>query len=235
MPTIQELIIQGVFAFVVLFILTRIMGKRQIAQLTFFDYVVALVIGDIAATWSMDDITGVHAVCELLVWTLLALLLAWVHRKFYFTRVLLDGRPTIVIEYGNVLQDNLKKVNLTIDEMMLLLREKDVFKLSDVEYAIFEINGKISVMKKADLQPVTPKDMGLQVTAEHTPHLVIMDGQVIKKSLTKAGCTEEWLLSEIKKQGAMRFSDVFVAQVDSHGNVYANLYNDELITAKQKA
>ncbi|MCL6637924.1 MAG: DUF421 domain-containing protein [Alicyclobacillus sp.] len=226
MPTTHEVLYQSVIAFVLLFGLARLLGKRQIAQLSFFDYIVGITIGNIAASWSLDEVKTRHAVITLAIWALLSLLVAWVQRKSYRARLLLDGRPTVVIENGQVLEDNLRKVHLSIEELMLLLREKDVFKLADVEYAVLELNGKLSVMKKTDRQPVTPKDAGVPVLAESAPRLVIIDGHVMERSLAQCGLTKEWLFGEIQKLGARGFEDVFVAQVDSHGNVYADLYHD---------
>jgi hypothetical protein len=112
--------------------------------------------------------------------------------------------------------------------MMISLRQKDFFKLSDIETAVMEKNGQISVMKKSELQPLTPKDIGKVVEREREPRIVIIDGNVMERSLSEYGYTKEWLLGEIMKQGAKSFSDVFVAQIDSMGNVYIDLYNDTI-------
>jgi uncharacterized membrane protein YcaP (DUF421 family) len=228
MPTTWEVGYQSLIAFLVLFVLARILGKRQIAQLTFFDYISGITIGNIAATWSLDQTKTRHAVLSLIIWTLLSLILAIIQRKTYTGRLILDGRPIVVIERGQVLERNLSKANLSIEELMLLLREKDVFKVSDVEYAVFENNGKLSVMKKSEVQPATPKDLKVPVVQEHEPRLVIIDGHVMERSLKDAGYTKEWLLGEIQKQGANDFKDVFLAQVDSNGSVYVDLYLDTL-------
>lgn len=228
MPTMTEVVFQSIIAFILLFILARLMGKRQIAQLTFFDYIAGITIGNIAATWSLDDTKSSHAVISILIWTVFSIVLAWIQRKSYKARILLDGRPTVLIQNGKVLENNLSKVNIAIDEMMLLLREKNVFKISDVEYAVFETNGSISVMKKSELQPVTPKDLGVPVIGEHEPRILVIDGHVMERSLQEAGYSKAWLLGELMKQGATDFNDVFLAQVDSNGNVYVDLYYDKL-------
>ncbi|MCL6547916.1 MAG: DUF421 domain-containing protein [Alicyclobacillus sp.] len=226
MPNTWEVLYQSIIAFVVLLILARVMGKRQLSQLTFFDYIVGITVGNIAASWSLDDVKTRHALISLVIWTGLSLVVAFIQRKSYRGRILIDGRPTVLVEHGKVLEHNLKKVNLSVEEMMALLRQKDVFKLSDVEYAILETTGKISVMKKSDLQPLTPRDAGTPVTEEHPPRMLIIDGHVMEKSLEDAGYSKAWLLGEIMKQGARDFSDVFLAQVDSNGNVYVDLYED---------
>ncbi len=228
MPTTRDVLLQSVFSFIVLFILARILGKRQVAQLNFFDYIVSITVGDIAASWSLDNIKGIHAISSLAIWAGLSLIVSLIQRKSYKGRIFLDGRPSVVIQHGNVLEENLKKSNLSIEEMMMMLRQKDIFKLSDVEYAILETNGTLSVMKKTELQPVTPKDAGIKVIPEYESRLLIIDGHVMEKSLQHSGYTREWLLGEIMKQGASDFKDVFIAQVDSNGNVYVDLYKDVL-------
>ncbi|SFU93071.1 DUF421 domain-containing protein [Alicyclobacillus macrosporangiidus] len=226
MPTTHEVLYQSVIAFIVLFVVARVLGKRQVAQLSFFDYIVGITIGNIAASWSLDQVKTRHAVVSLLLWCGLSLLIALLQRKSYRARVFLDGRPTVVIQRGKILERNLKACNLSIEELMQMLREKDVFKVSDVEYAILEMNGKLSVMKKSEVQPLTPKDTGTAITPEHEPRLVIIDGHVMERSLRDAGFTREWLLEEVRKLGAQDFRDVFLAQVDSNGRVYADLYQD---------
>ncbi|MCL6517683.1 DUF421 domain-containing protein [Alicyclobacillus sp.] len=226
MPTTHEVLYQSIIAFIVLFVIARVLGKRQVAQLSFFDYIVGITIGNIAASWSLDEVKTRHAVASLLLWCVLSLLVALLQRKSYRARVFLDGRPMVVIQRGQILERNLKKCHLSIEELMLMLREKDVFKVSDVEYAIFEMNGKLSVLKKSEVMPLTPKDAGVTITPEHEPRLVIIDGHVMERSLREAGYTREWLLEQIRNQGARDFRDVFLAQVDSNGSVYVDLYRD---------
>lgn len=117
---------------------------------------------------------------------------------------------------------------MTFDDLMLSLREKNAFKLSDVELAVLESNGKVSVMKKALYQPLTPKDLGMVLEEEHMPSLVIIDGHLLEKRINYLGYSKEWLLGEIIKKGAKDFKNVFLGQIDSKGNVYVDLYNDQI-------
>ncbi|MFB5189102.1 DUF421 domain-containing protein [Alicyclobacillus fastidiosus] len=226
--TTWEILIQSLVSFIVLFILARIMGKRQVAQLNFFDYIVGITIGNIAASWSLDEVKSIHAIASLLVWTIVPLIVAFVQRKSYRGRILLDGKQQTLVKNGQILERNLKKSNLNIEELMLLLRQKDIFKLSDVEFAVLETNGSLSAMKKTELQPVTPKDAGIQVIGEREPRLVIIDGHVMERALQQTGYSREWLLGEIMKQGASDVKDVFIAQIDSNGSVYVDLYHDSI-------
>jgi uncharacterized membrane protein YcaP (DUF421 family) len=203
-----------------------------LTQLTFFDYVVGITIGSIAASLSVDqNIKILNGIVGLLVWGMLPILISYLNLKSYIFRQMTDGHATVVVQNGMILEKNLKKLRLTSDELMMLLREKNAFKLSEVEFAILETNGSLSVMKKSDSQPVTPKLLNLPVEMEHDPRIVIMDGKVMEKTLMEMGYNKEWLLGEIKKQGASDFEDVYLAQLTSNGNLYVDLKNDQLYLA----
>ncbi|PAV28633.1 DUF421 domain-containing protein [Virgibacillus profundi] len=227
MPEYLLTLIRSIGAFILLLIMARIMGKKQISQLTFFDYCVGITIGSIAASMSVDqNIKISNGVVSLIIWGIFPITLSIIGLKSrLFTRIT-DGKPSIMIKNGEVLEKSLKKSQITINELMLLLRENNVFKVSDVEMAVLETNGQLSVMKKTDQQPITPKILGLAVEEEHSPTIVIVDGKVLDKNLSTLGYSKQWLLGEIEKQGASSVKDVFLAQVDSKGNIYADFYDD---------
>ncbi|GMA64851.1 DUF421 domain-containing protein [Alicyclobacillus fastidiosus] len=237
MNKIAEVTLESIFAFIALFVLARLMGKRQIAQLSFFDYVTGITLGSIAASLSLDEVKLIQALISLIIWSGSTMFLSWLELKSYKIRVLMDGTAVVVVQNGEILERNLKKVKLTIDEMMQFLRDKNIFKLSDVEFAIFENSGHLTVLKKSELQPLTPKDAGIPVVSEHAPKLLIIDGHVMEQSLQDIGYSKEWLIGEVMKQGGVDFRDVFLAQIDSNGNLYVDLYRDKLKQPqiKQKA
>ncbi|MDQ0208582.1 uncharacterized membrane protein YcaP (DUF421 family) [Alkalicoccobacillus murimartini] len=207
--------------------MARIMGKKQISQLTFFDYCVGITIGSIAATMSVDqNVKITNGLMALLIWGIFPIILAFLSLKSMWFTKMIDGSPTILIQNGKVLEKNMKKNMLSADELMLLLREKGTFKVSDVEMAILETNGQLSILLKSDQQPITPHTSGIPIQQEHGPTILIMDGQLLKKGLKERGYAEEWLLNEVQKQGAKDFKDVFLAQIDSKGNVYVDVYED---------
>ncbi|GGJ67807.1 DUF421 domain-containing protein [Virgibacillus salexigens] len=238
MPELILILIRSITAFLLLFLMTRIMGKKQISQLTFFDYCVGITIGSIAATMSVDqNVKALNGMMSLFVWGLFPILLAYFGMKSNAFSNLTDGKPTILIKNGEILEDNMKKILLNLNELMLLLREKNVFTVSDVEMAVLETNGELSVMLKTDKQPVTSKMLGIQVEQEHSPNILIMDGNIMSKSMEKLGYTDEWLLGEVQKQGANEISDVFMAQIDSHGQLYVDLYEEKnkLLTINERS
>jgi len=205
------------------------MGKKQISQLTFFDYCVGITIGSIAASMAVDqNIKISNGIIALLVWGLIPLILGYLGLKSKWFHQLTDGKSDVLIERGKILERNLRKNQLAVEELMLLLREKDVFNIDDVEMAVFETNGQLSILKKSEKLPVTPEFIGKPVERDQGPTIIISDGQVMKNSLKRLGYTNEWLLGEVQNQGAKRIDDVFLAQIDSKGNVFIDLYSDEL-------
>jgi uncharacterized membrane protein YcaP (DUF421 family) len=227
MPEYVVVVGRAIFSFLVLFTLARILGKKQISQLTFFDYVVGIVIGDMASQIAIDtSMKIVNGLIGLVVYTLLSIILAYGAIKSFKFRDLVESSPSILIKDGKIMEKDLFKHKMTYDDLMNGLREKDAFMIDEVEMAILETNGEISVMKKPEYQSLTPKDIGLRMKEDHAPSLIIIDGTLLGKRLRSLGYTKDWLLSEIKKKGANTFEDVFLAQINSDGNVYVDLYND---------
>ncbi|WP_102344961.1 DUF421 domain-containing protein [Bacillus sp. Marseille-P3661] len=229
MPEFILILIRSVGAFLLLLIMTRIMGKKQLSQLTFFDYCVGITIGSVAATMSVDqNVKIIDGLVSLAIWGIFPVILGIIGLKSRSILRLTDGRPAIIIKNGNVLEKSMKKNQLAIDELMMLLRERGVFKVADVEMAVLETNGELSVMKKIDQAPITPHILGMALEQEHAPTLLIVDGNILNKNLSTLGYSHGWLLQEIQKQGAANFDDVFLAQVDSKGNLYVDLYNETI-------
>lgn len=223
--------IRSIASFIILLFFTRIMGKRQISHLTFFDYCVGITIGSIAAEMSVDqNVKIINGIVSLTIWGILPIIIAYLGIKSDKFRNFTDGRPAIIIKNGQIMEKSMKKNLLTIDELMLLLREKDIFKVSDVEMAVLETNGQLSVMKKSSQQTVTPQMLKMVLKQENAPTLLIMDGQILHKNLRTIGITKEWLLKEIQKQGATTIEDIFLAQIDSNNQLYVDLYDDSTST-----
>ncbi|WP_040982445.1 DUF421 domain-containing protein [Oceanobacillus jeddahense] len=228
MPEIVLVLIRSIAAFFLLFLMARMMGKKQISQLTFFDYCVGITIGSIAATLSVDqNVKIINGLVSLIIWGFFPITLAYLGMKSIIFSKITDGKATILIRNGEVLDKNMKKSLITINELLMLLREKGTFKVSDVEMAVLETNGELSVMLKTNQQPVTPQTLGVPLEQEHGPAILIMDGKIMKKSLENLGYSKEWLIGEVQKQGAEEVRDVFLAQIDSRGSLYVDLFEDQ--------
>ncbi|GGJ07074.1 hypothetical protein GCM10010885_15320 [Alicyclobacillus cellulosilyticus] len=226
---IIDVVLRSVLIFAAMLLASRVIGQK-------FMVLAAGVLVVIAGVVAMDTrLPLTNGIAALVTWGVLAAIASFAALKSGAFRNLVVGQPTTVIQQGEVLEQNLRKARLTTNELVSLLREKGVFKLSDVEFAVLEPDGQLSVMKKTSQQPLTPALTGLQVEEEHDPRVVIIDGHVIDQNLEELGYSPGWLLGELRKQGASDFADVFLAQVDAKGNVYVDLYNDTVKPPQVKA
>nr|WP_229740692.1 DUF421 domain-containing protein [Ornithinibacillus halotolerans] len=209
----SQMFVDTIFGFVALYALTKILGKTQISQLTAFDFISAIILGELVGNALFDDKAGIMEMAYVLfLWGALLYVIEIITQKFKGTRALLEGQPEIVIRRGKLIRDVMKKNKLDVNQLQHLLREKDIFTLREVEYAILETNGTISVMKKSDFQNPTRKDMKLAPQPTNLSVTLINDGEIIYDNLEEKNLTEEWLMEELKEQGFDRVEDVFYAE-----------------------
>lgn len=227
MDVLRYVVPRSLIAFFALLLVTRLLGKKQLSHLTFFDYIVGITIGDIGASLSIDrGQSTLGSLVSLALWVSIPILLNMLSKHFYGIRRLVNGAPAVLIQNGKIHEHELRKSHMTANDLMQLLREKHIFKLADVEFAVLETNGKLSVLPKSEQQPVTPKVLGMTVEQEQEPRIVVMDGSIMERTLKSLGHTKEWLTGELKKAGASDVSDVFLAQIDGSGNLYVDLLHD---------
>lgn len=218
-----------------LFIFTRILGKKQISQLTFFEYVTGIALGDLVGFISTDiEANYFHGVVALLVWFIVPLIFEYLSLKSKTIRELLEGKGTVFIKDGKVLEDNLKKERYTSDELAEQLRQKNVFNFADVEFAVLEASGDLSVLLKKENQPLTPKHLGIKVANEQEPQPVIMDGEILDEPLSTLGLNRGWLKTELDKIG-VPVESIYFCQADQYGQIYIDLYDDQLKTPQPTA
>jgi uncharacterized membrane protein YcaP (DUF421 family) len=223
-----HILLRSLGAIVALFVFTRILGKKQISQLTFFEYIAGITLGELAGFISTDIESHYFlGLTALTVWFLVPLGVEWVTLKSKKLRDLFEGKSTVVIKEGKVLEDNLKKERFSAEELLQRLRTKDVFNLADVEFAILETSGDLNVLLKKESQPLTPKHLGIKTAPEQAPQAVILDGQIINESLATLGLSRGWLNDELAKLGIPQ-NNIFLAQVDSYGEMFVDVYDDML-------
>lgn len=227
---LTDLLLRLVLAFGTLLALTRIMGRKEISQMTFFNFVSGIAIGTIGAALAIDPSLSVrNGLTALIGWTLITLLLGYIDIKSKKGRVLIEGQPIILIKKGKIMEEELRKVRLDIDGLNALLREKNVFAVSDVDYAIFETDGNLSVMKKETSLPLLKSDFGIQNPALNTYPIsteVINDGRIIMSNLEKLNLNTDWLEHQIRLSGINSISEVFYAEVQKDGKLYIDNKND---------
>jgi uncharacterized membrane protein YcaP (DUF421 family) len=202
------------------------MGKREIAQLTYFDYVAGITIGSIAANMAFDTSMNFgYVLISLVVFAAFQIFDSYMSYRNEGFRHLVDGEPAILIEKGKILEDNLKKCRLNIDELNTMLRANKVFTLEDVDYAILETSGRLSVLNKSEKLPLRPYDVGMTGHSNGVGVLVIEEGKLLNERLSMRGITKAWLMEKISEQGITDISQIAFAQVDGTGNVYIDMYS----------
>ena len=228
MPITYVVIIRSVLSFFALIFFIRLIGKQQVAQLTFFDYVVGITIGSIAATLSVQvNENTLATLAGMITWTVLAILLAVLSMHNVWIRKVVSGEATVVIENGKILEKNLKRIRIPIDELISELRTQGVFSIADVEFAMFEPGGKISIQKKSQKQPLTPSDLHVPTQYDGLPTNLVMDGVLLTDALRSLKLTKAWLQHQLKKQNVQNIEEVSLAQLDTKGNLYVDLKGDK--------
>lgn len=222
-------LVRSIIGFFSLLIFTRIIGKEQLSQLTFFDYVLGITIGSIAATLTTDLSSRAwpHWV-GLLTWSVLGYLMELITLKWHFASKVLEGEPVIVIMKGKILENVLKKTKYRASDILGLLRNQGIFDSNQVEYAIIETNGQLSILKKPEFQPVTPKDMNLPVQESGISTELVYDGVLIEENLRQLGKDKDWLMNQLKLQGIYSLSEVFLVTLNPEGSLYVDKYEDHL-------
>ncbi|HRY13806.1 MAG TPA: DUF421 domain-containing protein [Syntrophomonadaceae bacterium] len=221
-----DILVRNTISIVSLFILALIMGKRLISELNFLDFIVGITIGSIAASLSIDRTISIsHGIFSLIIWGLIPILIFKVTLNNDHARRLFDGTSVVVIEKGKILEENLKKEKYNVNNLIEELRLGGVFDISDVESAILETNGRLSIQLKAEKLPVTKQDLNIAVKQQGLFANVIMDGKILNEQLRLIDRNERWLLSEINNRN-IRVEDIVLASVDKQGNLYIDLKED---------
>lgn len=227
MPIILVVIIRSFISFFALLLFIRLIGKQQVSQLTFFDYVVGITIGSIASTLSVQINENTTAtLAGMGVWALLAILLAYLDMHNVWVRKVVGGEATVVIENGKILEEHLRKIRIPLDELISELRTQGVFNISDVEFAMFEPGGKISIQKKSSKHPVTPEDIRLTTQYQGLPTNLVMDGILLTDALKSLKLSRAWLQHQLDKQNINDIEAISLAQLDTSGNLFVDLKGD---------
>lgn len=208
-----QMTIELIIGFVSLFAITKVLGKTQITQITTFDFISALVLGELVGNAVFDDKVGIiRIVYAVIVWGVLIFILEMITQRWSKTRGFLEGQPTIVIQEGKILRQSLKKCKLDINQLQHLIRSKGVFSVRELEYAVLETDGTVSILKKAQYENPTKSDLQVNLEKVHIPITIISDGNVIKQNLIEAGFNYTWLEEQLKQQNIMRAEEVLYAE-----------------------
>ncbi|MBQ8684804.1 MAG: DUF421 domain-containing protein [Clostridia bacterium] len=214
--TVYWILINSVSSFVFLFIISKLLGKKQIAQLEFIDYAVGISLGSIAAEWAFtDEQPFYHFMIAMSVYFLLALGVALIGRKNSFFKRLFKGKPVTLVYEGNIRYDGLAKSKIDVNDLLSMLRENGYFDIADVEYAIFETSGRLSVLPKGDQKPVVMEDIDKRkIKKASLTNVLVVDGAVSKSGLSELNKDEAWLFKKLRVSGKRDLKNVLLATYD---------------------
>lgn len=205
----------SVVSFLVLFVLAKFIGHRQIAQLSAFDYIIGITIGSIAAEMATELEEPLQPLLAMVVYALLAMLLEVLALKYPRMRKFIDGTPTIILDNGKLYRNNMKKARLDLTEFLIQCRQQGYFDLGAIQTAVYESNGQLSILPAASRRPATPEDLGLAPEKEQFFTEVIMDGRILSGNLQRMGVNEAWLEKQLQSQGYHKASEIYLGLADS--------------------
>ncbi|MFS0785668.1 DUF421 domain-containing protein [Shouchella sp. 1P09AA] len=208
----------GLFA---LLILTKVMGKTSFAQITPFDFISALILGELVGNAIYDDEVRIGTILfSVFIWGLLLFIIEWATQRFRKTRKFFEGNPSIIIQNGHLNRNEMKRNKLDMNQLQHLLRQKDAFSVREVAYAVLETDGQISVLKKQKYDQPTFEDFKLKENPVHLPVTFINDGIVDWENIKKAGLDENWLDKQLYEQRIDHYRDVFYLEWKYDEGIY---------------
>lgn len=208
---VLQVVLASLFSAVILFLIAKVIGHKQVAQLEFFDYITGITIGSIAAELATTlDKPWWKPTISMLVFGSITVALSIITRRFARSRKFINGTPTIILNDGKLYRENMKKAKLELSEFLLLCRQEGYFNLNDIQTAVFEYNGKLSILPKSSKRPLNPEDIELNPKPEHIGTEIIMDGRVMYDNLKRKGLNDDWLQKELKKQGYNKAKEIFL-------------------------
>lgn len=228
MSEILYIVVLSLGSIIAIFLLTKLMGYRQMSQMSMFDYVNGITMGSIAAEMATSLDTGFEKpLVAMIVYALVSLLLSTITSKSIKARRMIEGAPLVLLNNGEIYRDNLRKAKIDVSELLVQCRVNGYFDISKLQTAILEGNGKISFLQKATDRPLTPSDVQLSPQQDYMVANVILDGKVMDENLRHTGKDEKWLLDQIRGQGAKRIEDVLLASCDSNNKLLVYLKDNQ--------
>lgn len=218
---------RAILSLITLFLITKMLGKKQVSQLSLFDYVIGISIGNFAAEMTINlETNEINGILAVVLFGVFAYIISYLSMKSIVLRRFFMGTPTIVIEKGKILENNMKKIKLDVNELLEELRSQGYFSIGEVEYAIMEVSGDISVLPKSEYKPLTPLDMNIKTSKSSLECIAIIDGKIMKNNLKEIGKNEYWLKKELKKQKYDDIAKILLCTIDN--NMKINVYERNL-------
>lgn len=223
-----NILLRSVALVFTLFFFTKWLGKKHLTKLNIFDYIHSITVGGLAAILILQiQINFFYGLLALFTWFFIPFLFRLISLKSKAARDFIEGKSTVMIQNGKIMEDNLKKEDFSTDDLLQCLRQEKIFSVADVEFALLEPSGDLSVMPKSNKQAITAEDLNITVPNVQAPQTIIMDGKVMLEPLANAGLNIAWLTTELAKLNITK-ENIFLAQVDNNKQLIVDLYDDQL-------
>ncbi|MDO9535052.1 MAG: DUF421 domain-containing protein [Bacillota bacterium] len=228
--TVLQWMLRTAVMFWWLLFMTKLMGQRQIGRLTVFDFIVAFTVGGIAAGVLNNTRNGlVGAITTIGTLAALDIAVSFLALKNAKIRRILQDEPLVLIQNGRLIEDMMRKARFNLDDLLLELRQNNIANLHDVEFAILESNGKLSVIPKSQARPLQPSDLQIPTNYEGMPTVLIEDGNIIEDNLRRINLDKTWLLDQLRQRNIDNPGSVLVAMLDTLGKLYISKKNERFI------
>lgn len=214
-----NVIIKGFMSLLFLFLVIKMLGKKQVSQLNIFDYVIGISLGNLAAEMTINsDISIINGFMAMAIYGSCSLFVSFITNKSIIARRMISGVPIVLIENGKISKKQLKKVKLDVNDLLQDAREDGIFDISKVETAIMEASGKVTFLLKSEYEPVTPSDIELNVNKERLTANLVMDGNIMDNNLKAIGKDRTWLIRKIRASG-YKIKDIFLLVYNNSGEI----------------
>lgn len=208
---IAKVVLTSLLSAAALFLIAKIMGHKQMSQLDFFDYITGITIGSIAAELATELEKPWKPLIAMVIYGVITVVLTLITSKLPKWRKFINGTPTIIMHNGKILKENMKKAKMDLSEFMVMCRQEGYFDLNDIQTAVFEYNGRLTVLPKSAKRPLNPYDMNLIPEKAEISTEIIMDGRILEENLKRSGLDINWLNNELRCQGIKNAKDIFLA------------------------
>lgn len=215
------MLFRSIIIYLFVLVVIRLMGKRQVGEMQPFEFVITLIMADLACIPMAElAVPLVHGIVPIFTLLIVHFFICVLSRKSMKMRYLLSGRPAIIVSPKGINYMELKKLNMTLDDLIESLRGNEVFNIEDVAYAIMETNGKICVIKKATIEPPTREDMKIEITPNALPVNIVMDGRLMSENVTLTGIDDKFISECLKRAKVNKLKEILLFTLDNNGNVF---------------
>ncbi len=206
---------RAIVSLIALFVITKIIGKKQVSQLSLFDYVVGISIGNFAAEMTINlDSSEINGIVAVSIFGIIAFIVSYLTMKSVKIRKFFAGSPTVLVQEGKIVTKNMRKARFDVDDLLEVCRCNGFFNINEIEYALMEANGDVSFLPKVDYKPLTVKDMNLKIKQDSLVANIILDSKVMINNLKNMGKDEEWLNQQLKVLGYYTVNNIILATLD---------------------